>query len=100
MVCSGILPIDQMRDHVPPISLVCSRVPRPVLERLYGIRLPRPHEGEDPDRSPYAEELCGAYGCEFYIYFSSDEMPLQIVFPLVDALLVLPLKMILTLNVD
>lgn len=22
MICSGILPIDQMRDHVPPISLI------------------------------------------------------------------------------
>ncbi len=61
---SGILPIDQMRDHIPPVSLVASRIPRLVLEETYGIRLPHPREGEDPDRPPYAEELCGAYGCK------------------------------------
>ncbi len=67
MVVSGILPIDQMRDHIPPVSLVASRIPRPILEDTYGIRLPHPQEGEDPDRPPYAEELCGAYGCKYNI---------------------------------
>ncbi len=66
MVCSGILPIDQMRDHVPPISLVCQRIPRASLEGAYGIRIPSPGEGEDPGRPPYAHELLGAYGCEHF----------------------------------
>ncbi|KAL8188338.1 UNVERIFIED_CONTAM: large subunit GTPase 1 [Gekko kuhli] len=57
MVCSGILPIDQMRDHLPP------RIPRDVLEATYGINLVRPREDEVPDRPPTSEELLTAYGC-------------------------------------
>ena len=64
MICNGILPIDQMRDHVPPVSLVCQRIPHPLLEATYGIRITKPREGEDPDRVPYAHELLEAYGCE------------------------------------
>ncbi|NXU14428.1 LSG1 GTPase, partial [Pardalotus punctatus] len=70
MICSGILPIDQMRDHVPPISLisfawtyVCQHIPRNILESTYGINIIRPREDEDPDRKPTAEELLTAYGC-------------------------------------
>uniref|UniRef100_A0ABM5G4D9 Large subunit GTPase 1 homolog n=1 Tax=Pogona vitticeps TaxID=103695 RepID=A0ABM5G4D9_9SAUR len=63
MICSGILPIDQMRDHVPPISLICQRIPRPILETTYGINLIRPREDEPPDRPPTSEELLTAYGC-------------------------------------
>uniref|UniRef100_A0A671RCJ9 Large subunit GTPase 1 homolog n=1 Tax=Sinocyclocheilus anshuiensis TaxID=1608454 RepID=A0A671RCJ9_9TELE len=55
MICSGILPIDQMRDHVPTI-------PRTVLEGTYGINIIRPREDEDPDRTPTYEELLMAYG--------------------------------------
>ncbi|NXX12835.1 LSG1 GTPase, partial [Podargus strigoides] len=68
MICSGILPIDQMRDHVPPISLIsfasyiCQHIPRNVLEATYGINIIRPREDEDPDRKPTAEELLTAYG--------------------------------------
>ncbi|KAM8804811.1 large subunit GTPase 1 homolog [Eudromia elegans] len=63
MICSGILPIDQMRDHVPPISYVCQHIPRNILEATYGINIIRPREDEDPDRKPTAEELLTAYGC-------------------------------------
>ncbi|XP_069753140.1 large subunit GTPase 1 homolog [Narcine bancroftii] len=62
MVCSGILPIDQMRDHVPPVSLVCQHIPRHVLEATYGINIIRPREDEDPNRPPTCEELLTAYG--------------------------------------
>ncbi|KAM9543330.1 large subunit GTPase 1 homolog isoform 2-T2 [Guaruba guarouba] len=62
MICSGILPIDQMRDHVPPISLISFHIPRNVLEATYGINIIRPREDEDPDRKPTAEELLTAYG--------------------------------------
>ncbi len=65
MVCSGILPIDQLRNHTPPVSLVCERIPRPILERTYGIEIPRPGEGEDEDRPPFAHELLSCYGCKF-----------------------------------
>ncbi|XP_053315534.1 large subunit GTPase 1 homolog [Spea bombifrons] len=62
MICSGILPIDQMRDHVPPISLITQLIPRPVLEATYGINIIRPREDEDPNRAPTSEELLTAYG--------------------------------------
>ncbi|XP_062955489.1 large subunit GTPase 1 homolog [Cynocephalus volans] len=62
MTCNGILPIDQMRDHVPPISLICQNIPRHVLEATYGINIIKPREDEDPHRPPTSEELLTAYG--------------------------------------
>ncbi|NXD13856.1 LSG1 GTPase, partial [Nothocercus nigrocapillus] len=67
MICSGILPIDQMRDHkipswFPSLAYVCQHIPRNVLEAIYGINIIRPREDEDPDRKPTAEELLTAYG--------------------------------------
>ncbi|KAM7387926.1 hypothetical protein PAMP_024135 [Pampus punctatissimus] len=62
MICSGILPIDQMRDHVDYVSSLCQTIPRDVLEGTYGINIIRPREDEDPDRPPTAEELLMAYG--------------------------------------
>ncbi|XP_036299865.1 large subunit GTPase 1 homolog isoform X3 [Pipistrellus kuhlii] len=62
MICNGILPIDQMRDHIPPISLVCQNIPRHVLEATYGINIIKPREDEDPHRPPTSEELLTAYG--------------------------------------
>lgn len=62
MICSGILPIDHMRDHVPAISHICQVIPRHVAEGTYGINIIRPREDEDPDRIPTSEELLMAYG--------------------------------------
>ncbi|XP_061883595.1 large subunit GTPase 1 homolog [Entelurus aequoreus] len=62
MICCGILPIDQMRDHVPATSIVCQTIPRHVLEGTYGINIIRPREDEDPDRPPTSEEFLMAYG--------------------------------------
>uniref|UniRef100_A0A3Q3GNV2 Large subunit GTPase 1 homolog n=1 Tax=Labrus bergylta TaxID=56723 RepID=A0A3Q3GNV2_9LABR len=62
MICSGILPIDQMRDHVPAIAHICQLIPRHVLEGTYGINIIRPREDEDPDRNPTSEEMLMAYG--------------------------------------
>ena len=64
MVCSGILPIDQMRDHEGPVNHVCHKIPRFILQKLYGIMLPKPAEGEDPDRPPVPLELLMSYGCK------------------------------------
>ncbi|CAN7985078.1 unnamed protein product [Ixodes hexagonus] len=65
MIVHGILPIDQMTDHVPAVSLISlpdHLIPRHVLEATYGIMIPRPHESEDPNRPPTSEELLNAYG--------------------------------------
>ena len=40
MMCCGVLPIDQMRDHISPIRLVMTRVPKEVLEAQYKVFLP------------------------------------------------------------
>jgi large subunit GTPase 1 len=40
LVVNGVLPIDQMRDYLSPIRLVCQRIPRVILQDFYGIRLP------------------------------------------------------------
>ncbi|XP_033764098.1 large subunit GTPase 1 homolog [Pecten maximus] len=62
LVINGILPIDQMRDHVPPTSLICQLIPKSILEETYSINLPEPAEGEDPNRCPTAGELLNVYG--------------------------------------
>jgi large subunit GTPase 1 len=61
MIINGILPIDQMRDHVPPVNLIAHLIPRHILEDKYGIMLPEPMESEDPNRPPTSEELLNAY---------------------------------------
>lgn len=66
MILNGILPIDQMRDHVPPVNALCTRIPRHILEDKYGIMIAKPQEGEDPNRPPFSEELLLAYGCRFF----------------------------------
>lgn len=63
MICSGILPIDQMRDHVPAVSLVCQNIPRHILESTYGITITSLRKDDDPNWCPTAEELLSAYGC-------------------------------------
>lgn len=65
MILNGILPIDQMRDHVPPVNLMCTLIPRHILEDKYGIMIAKPLEGEDENRAPYSEELLLAYGCNY-----------------------------------
>lgn len=63
MILNGILPIDQMRDHVPAVTLLATLIPRHILEDLYGIMLPAPLEEEDPDRPSTSEELLNAHAC-------------------------------------
>lgn len=61
MILNGILPIDQMRDHVQPIALIGTLFPRYKLESEYAIMIARSAEGEDPDRPPNHEEILNAY---------------------------------------
>ncbi|KAJ3119071.1 hypothetical protein HK098_005759 [Nowakowskiella sp. JEL0407] len=71
MVVNGILPIDQLRDHIASVNLVVDRIPKRVLEAVYGIViLMRDEEGqvmegnEELDggiRKPTGEELLKSY---------------------------------------
>ncbi|ETV97897.1 hypothetical protein H310_09216 [Aphanomyces invadans] len=49
MLCCGVLPIAQLRDHVPPCELVARRIPRVVFEETYGIKVPVPNTGKYND---------------------------------------------------
>ncbi|KAF8846207.1 P-loop containing nucleoside triphosphate hydrolase protein [Paxillus ammoniavirescens] len=39
LVCDGVLPIDQMREHTGPVALVVKRIPKEVLEATYGLSI-------------------------------------------------------------
>jgi len=39
LVLNGILPVDQLRDHIPPLELMLQQIPVNVLESTYGINI-------------------------------------------------------------
>ncbi|KZV93783.1 putative LSG1-large-subunit GTPase [Exidia glandulosa HHB12029] len=61
LVCDGVLPIDQLREHTGPATLVTRRVPRDILEATYGLtlRVHAPEENVSDDVT--AEDLLVAY---------------------------------------
>lgn len=62
MLCSGILPINQMKDYISPASVISSRVPMHLLEAAYGLRIKRELDFKDnPDRPPTSHEMLCAY---------------------------------------
>ncbi|KAL7753010.1 hypothetical protein RI367_001461 [Sorochytrium milnesiophthora] len=61
MVCNGVLPIDQLRESSGPATLVAQRLPKHVLESIYGIIIKLYDDKEDGRTVPTGEELCKAY---------------------------------------
>jgi len=61
MVCDGVLPIDQMREYTAPVDLVTRRIPKQVLEGIYGIRIPMLPINEGGTGVPTASELLSTY---------------------------------------
>ena len=62
MLCSGILPINHMKDYVEPAQIIASKVPMHLLEAAYGMRIHREIDVSDsPDRPPTPYEMLGAY---------------------------------------
>ncbi|KAG0270407.1 hypothetical protein DFQ27_007559 [Actinomortierella ambigua] len=61
MVCNGVLPIDQLREYTGSIGLVSKRVPKDVLEAIYGIKIAVLSEEEGGTGVPTAEEFLIAY---------------------------------------
>lgn len=67
MVVNGVLPIDQLREHVGPSGLIAQRIPKYYLEAIYGINIKtRNLEGELEYRAPTAEEFLSAYAGMFF----------------------------------
>jgi len=64
LVCDGVLPIDQMREHTGPISLVVKRIPKEVLEASYGLTIKTKGIEEGGDGKITAEDFLIAYASE------------------------------------
>ncbi|MCJ1247239.1 hypothetical protein MMC30_004453 [Trapelia coarctata] len=61
LVCSGVLPIDQLREFTGPAGLVARRIPQSFFEAIYGVKVyTRPLE-EGGTGIPTAEEILVAY---------------------------------------
>ncbi|KAF1986051.1 ribosome biogenesis GTPase-like protein Lsg1 [Aulographum hederae CBS 113979] len=61
LVCSGVLPIDQLREFTGPAGLVASRIPKSFVEAVYGVTIHmRPLE-EGGTGVPTASEILRAY---------------------------------------
>lgn len=61
LVCSGVLPIDQLREYTGPSTLVAQRIPQPFLEAIYGMKIHiRPLE-EGGTGHATGEEVLRAY---------------------------------------
>ncbi|KAF8549042.1 P-loop containing nucleoside triphosphate hydrolase protein [Imleria badia] len=61
LVCDGVLPIDQMREHTGPVALVVKRIPKDVLEASYGLSIKMTSVEEGGDGNVTAEDLLIAY---------------------------------------
>ncbi|MCJ1283014.1 hypothetical protein MMC26_002341 [Xylographa opegraphella] len=61
LVCSGILPIDQLREFTGPAGLVARRIPQAFFEALYGIKVHKRPLEEGGTGVPTAEEILIAY---------------------------------------
>ncbi|CAI2165360.1 1326_t:CDS:10 [Funneliformis geosporum] len=61
MVCNGVLPIDQLRECTGPAALVAQRIPKSVLEAMYGIKIRIQETEEGGNSIPTAEELLVAF---------------------------------------
>jgi hypothetical protein len=58
LLCNGILPIDRMRDHIPPVRWICSRISGEQFETTYNLRLPE----QTPEQSMLIPSLISSSG--------------------------------------
>ncbi|KAI0080368.1 P-loop containing nucleoside triphosphate hydrolase protein [Panus rudis PR-1116 ss-1] len=61
LVCDGVLPIDQLREHTGPTALVVKRIPKEVLEAIYGLSIRAKPVEEGGNGKIAAEDLLVAY---------------------------------------
>ena len=66
LVCDGVLPIDQLREHTGPTTLVAQRIPKEVLEATYGISIRVKVIEEGGDGKVSTENLLQAYASAFF----------------------------------
>ena len=61
LVCDGVLPIDQLREHTGPVTLVVRRIPKALLEGMYGLNIKSLGPDEGGNGSLSAEDLLIPY---------------------------------------
>jgi len=61
LVCDGVLPIDQLREHTGPVTLVVRRIPKAMLEGMYGLNIKSLGPEEGGNGSLCAEDLLIPY---------------------------------------
>lgn len=61
LVCDGVLPIDQLKEHTGPISLITKRLPKEILEATYGLTIRTVGSEDGGDDSVTAENFLIAY---------------------------------------
>ncbi|KAH3667206.1 hypothetical protein OGAPHI_002855 [Ogataea philodendri] len=61
LVCNGVLPIDQLREHTAPTQLVAERIPKYFLEAVYGIAINTTSIEEGGTGRPNSHELLNAF---------------------------------------
>lgn len=47
---AGVIPIDRLTDVRTPVAVVCQRIARAELERVYALKLPKPDEHDAPNK--------------------------------------------------
>ena len=67
LVCDGVLPIDQMREYTGPIALVVKRIPKEVLEAVYGLTLRTKGVEEGGDGKISGTDLLVAYASALFV---------------------------------
>ena len=68
LVCDGVLPIDQLKEHTGPVSLLVKRLPREILEAVYGLNIKTRGVEEGGDGSVTAENLLIAYASMLFLF--------------------------------
>ncbi|KAF2654733.1 P-loop containing nucleoside triphosphate hydrolase protein [Lophiostoma macrostomum CBS 122681] len=61
LVLSGVLPIDQLREHTGPAGLVAQRIPQSFLEAIYGMKIETRPQEEGGTGIPTSDEILRAY---------------------------------------
>ena len=62
LVCDGVMPIDQMREHTGPVELITRRIPQAVIEGIYGLKIVTVPVSEGGTGVPTAREFLTTYG--------------------------------------
>lgn len=69
LVCDGVLPIDQLREYTGPVALVVKRIPKDVLEAIYGLSIRTKSIEEGGTGQISASDFLIAYASMYIFWF-------------------------------